>query len=266
MAPFLDKIFSPIVLILLNLAIIKAAEFVGGGKFFAETGLIHGIVLVFVFLILARIFSEYAFGDYILKGFLKIQMAFFLFLGFVHIYEYLGVDVLVIKDSVVELSVTLFYLLWLIGNLIALEFVFRIYEKKSFLKNSIFAGGFVLVSVGIIALHAFSGLVEELPSWTSDAILLAVVVLGVYSSLRILKIKEIMPIFNNFAIYTVPAIALVVLATFSEYSESVGFLSRFNISPTQNLYLSHFIIYAALSLLLIGFGKLKQPTGIYSEM
>ena len=45
LAPF-EKLFTPYALIALNLAIILSAEFVGGGTYFAETGLAHGIAIV----------------------------------------------------------------------------------------------------------------------------------------------------------------------------------------------------------------------------
>ena len=86
---FFEKLLSPYSLIAFNLTIFFSAEFFGGGTYFEETGLMHAIAIVFVVLILIRIFSEYAFSDHILRRFLKIQLGFFLFLGcfcFTHKY------------------------------------------------------------------------------------------------------------------------------------------------------------------------------------
>ncbi|MFZ2303610.1 MAG: hypothetical protein WAV98_02360 [Minisyncoccia bacterium] len=47
----IEKLFTPYVLVALNIAIILSAEFVGGGTYFAETGLTHGIAIIFVGLI-----------------------------------------------------------------------------------------------------------------------------------------------------------------------------------------------------------------------
>ena len=266
MASFLDKVFNHIQLVLLNIAIIAGAEFAGAGKFFEETGLIHGIVLVFVFLIMARIFSEYAFGDYILKGFLKIQLGFFVLLGLIHIYEYLGLYVLKINNVVVESTATLLYVIWLIGNVIALEFVFRIYQKKKITQMAFLIALASLVGLVVVLMHVFSGMVQEVPRWIKDLMVILAIVFGALGIWCTSKITTIMPIFKSYAYYRLPATFLVVAATLSEYAESTGILKQFGISETQNLYLSHFTIYAALSFLLIAYGKLKRPEGIYSEM
>lgn len=265
LAPF-EKLFTSYVLIALNLAIILAAEFVGGGAYFAETGLVHGIAIVFVGLIIVRIFSDYAFSDRILRGFLKIQLAFFLFFGLVHVYEYLGLHFLMLGDEVVELSVAFSYLLWFIGVLLALEFVFRIYRKKSMVFMAILSALLAVGFLGLIGVNVSLAFAENLPAWFPVAILVGIVCFGVAGILSIWSIRKIMPVFEEYSHYAIPAMVLVILAAFSEYFESTGALQAFGISDIQVLYISHFLIYAVLSILLIGFGKLKKPTGIYSEM
>ncbi|MBI5078335.1 MAG: hypothetical protein HZB11_03185 [Candidatus Yonathbacteria bacterium] len=265
LAPF-EKLFTPYALIAFNLAIIFGAGLVGGGTFFAKTGLVHAIAFLFVALIIVRIFSDYAFSDHILKGFLKIQLAFFLFLGFIHIYEYLGLIVFPFNDEVVELSAMGSYLLWILGALLSFEFVFRIYYKKTFLLTAILS---VILAVGfamLLAVNLSSAFAESLSEWLPLAMLASIAVFGIGGILSIRKIRDIMPVFLEYSYYAIPAGILVVLTAFSEYFESTGYLQVFGISQIQNLYISHFLIYAALSLLLIGFGKLKKPRGIYSEM
>lgn len=262
----LEKLFTPYALIALNLVIILSAEFAGGGTFFAGTGLAHGIAILFVALIIIRIFSDYAFSDYILRGFLKIQLAFFLFLGLVHVYEYLGLDVFMFNAEVVELSVMGSYLLWILGSLLALEFVFRIYSKKSamftIVLSALIFGGFSVLVVASIS-PAVAG---SLPEWILLVILAGIVGFGIISILAIVKIREIMPVFTDYSRCAIPAIILVTFAAFFEYFESTGSLATLGISDTQVLYIAHFLIYIALSFLLVGFGKLKKPTGIYEEM
>lgn len=265
LAPF-EKMFTPYVLIALNLAGVLVTEFAGRGTYFAETGLVHAVTILFVVLILVRIFSDYAFSDYILKGFLKIQLSFFLFLGMIHVYEYLGLYVLNIADVVVESTAVLAYLVWLLGNIFAIEWVFRIYRQSSAKFLVIFGTAIALVSALVVALHVYSTSIHEIPEWTHGTTLFLVALSAVVTIWRLNQIKEIMPVFNNYAKYAVPAIILVTLASLSEYAESEGFLNAFGISDVQNLYISHFLIYIALSLLLIGFGKLKKPQGIYADM
>lgn len=127
---YFEKILSPFALIALNLVLVLSAELIGGGMFFHETGLIHAVAFIFVGIILVRVFSDYAFSDYILKGFLKIQFGFFLLIGILHVYEYFGLHVWMLNDEAVELSATMTYLVWILGLLLALQFVFRIYYKK----------------------------------------------------------------------------------------------------------------------------------------
>lgn len=265
LAPF-EKLFTPYILIALNLAIILAAEFVGGGAYFAETGLVHGIAIIFVGLIIVRIFSDYAFSDRILRGFLNIQLAFFLFFGLVHVYEYLGLHFLMLGDEVVELSVAWSYLLWFIGVILALEFVFRIYRKRSMVFTAVLSVFLAVGFIGLIGVNVSPLFAESLPAWLPVAILVLIVGFGATGIFFIKKTREIMPVFEEYSHYAIPAMVLVVLAAFSEYFESTGSLGSFGISEIQNLYIAHFLVYAAACLLLIGFGKLKKPTGIYSEM
>lgn len=264
-APF-EKLFTPYVLIAFNLVIILCAEFIGGGTYFAETGLVHAIAVLFVLLILIRIFSDYAFSDHILRGFLKIQLAFFLFLGLVHVYEYLGLYVFMLNDEIVELSAMASYLLWMLGVLLALEFVFRIYNKKTalftWILSTILAFGFLMLVGANVSITVAERLSELLP----PMMLVAIVGFGVVGIVSLRKIRAIMPVFMEYSRYAIPAMVLLVLTAFSEYFESTHFLNNFGISDTQTLYISHFLIYAVLSLLLVGFGKLKKPMGIYAEM
>lgn len=265
LAPF-EKMFTPYILLALNIAGILVTEFAGGGTYFAETGLVHAVAIFFIGLILIRIFSDYAFGDRILKGFLKIQLAFFMFLGFIHVYEYIGLYVININEVVVESSAVLAYLIWILGNIFATEWVFRIYRQSSAKLMATYGVAIALVAAIVVALHVFSSSIHGIPEWTHGVTLSLVAISGVISIWRVAQIKKIMPVFNDYARYATPAIILVTLASFSEYAESEGFLEAFGVSDVQNLYISHFIVYVALSLLFIGFGKLKKPQGIYADM
>jgi len=261
-----EKLFTMRTLVVFNLAIILLVELVGGGVYFAETGLVHAIAAIFVGLIMIRIFSDHASNDYIFRGFLKIQLLFFLFLGMVHIYEYLGLYVFMLNDEVVELSAMASYLLWMLGLFFALEFVYRIYQKKSALMSIVLV---VLISVGFLGLvlvNISSTFVQILPAWLPVAILVGTVITAIFMIMSILEIRGTMPIFKEYSYYVIPAIILLVFAAFFEYFESTHILNSIGISDSQNLYLAHFFIYAVLSLLFVGLGKLKKPRGIYTDM
>ncbi|MBI5401039.1 MAG: hypothetical protein HZB12_02915 [Candidatus Yonathbacteria bacterium] len=264
LAPF-EKLFAPHALIVFNVAIILAVEFIGRGAFFAETGLVHAIAIIFVGLIIIRIFTDYAFSDHILHGFLKIQLFFFLFLGLVHVYEYLGERVFMMREDVVQLTVMASYFVWLLSNFLALGFVFRIYYKKSQTIMGILWVICALCFAGLVAPSVSSAVVAWFPLWFPKLILAGIVVSGVAGIFAIKKLREIMPVFGEYSQYAIPATILLILASFSEYLESAHSLNVLGISDVQNLYISHFLIYATLSLLLVGFGKLKKPQGIYAE-
>ncbi|MBI5798404.1 MAG: hypothetical protein HZB10_00540 [Candidatus Yonathbacteria bacterium] len=262
----IEKLFTPSILIALNLAIILAAEFMGGGTYFAETGLMHAIAIVFVGLIILQIFTDYAFSDRILKGFLRVQLGFFLFLGLVHFYEYLGLHILMLDSEIVEISVAISYLMWFLGMLLALEFVSRIYYQRSGFVMKILVALISFVALVLIALHVVPDATVYLPVWFPEMVLFVIVVLAFAEISSLVKMRKIMPVFEGYSNYAIPAMTILFLAAFSEYAESTGILNLIGLSDVQNLYISHFLIYAVLSLLLIGFGKLKRPKGIYADM
>jgi len=263
---FIEKIFSPYALIALNIVIVLICEFLGGGTYMAETGFVHAIAVVFVGLIIIRIFSDYAFSDYILRGFLKIQLTFFLFLGFVHIYEYFAEHVFIMREDVVQLTVMASYFVWLISIFLALGFVFRIYYKKSPAVMALLWAIFALCIVGLIAPSVSDAVVAWFPLWFPKLILTGIVVVGILGIWALKKLAVIMPVFREYSYYAIPATIFLVLASFSEYYESVGVSHLIGASEFQGLYISHYTIYICLSLLLVGFGKLKKPKGIYEEM
>lgn len=266
LASTIEKLFAPYVLIALNIAIILLVEFGGGGTFFAETGLVHVLAIVFISLIIIRIFTDYAFSDYILKGFLRIQLAFFLFLGFVHIYEYLGEYVFLLREDVVQLTVMASYFVWLLSLFLALAFVLRIYYKKSPMIMVGLWSFFGLCIVGLVAPSLSPGVVAWFPLWFPKLIILGIIVVGIAGILAIKRLCEIMPVFTEYSHYAIPATIFLIFASFFEYFEASGYLQIIGISDVQNLYLSHFSVYIAFSLLLVGFGKLKRPQGIYADM
>ncbi|MCK9344743.1 MAG: hypothetical protein M0P64_01300 [Candidatus Pacebacteria bacterium] len=266
LASTIEKLFTPYVLIALNVAIILLAEFAGGGTFFAATGLAYLIAVLFVGLIIVRIFSDYAFSDYILKGFLKIQLTFLLFLGLVQFYEYFALNIFSIRPDVVQLTVVASYFMWILSLFLALGFVFRIYYKQSSIIMATLWGLFLLCFAGLIAPNVSTTVVSWFPVWFPKLILMGIVVSATAGIFAVKKLSEIMPVFVEYSHYAIPATILLVLTGFSEYFEATGGLQSFGISAVQNVYISHFLVYAALSLLLIGFGKLKRPQGIYADM
>lgn len=266
LASSVEKLFTPYTLIALNLAIIILAEYAGGGTFFAQSGLVHLIALIFIALIIVRVFTDYAFSDYILKGFLRIQLTFFFFLGFVHIYEYLAEFKFMLREDVVQLTVMASYFVWLLSIFLALGFVLRIYYKTSPMIMWGLWGFFAICIIGLIAPSISPAVVAWFPLWFPKLILTGIITAGIAGIFSLRKLKEIMPVFREYSEYTTLATLFLILSAFSEYFEAAGLMEIIGISEVQNLYLSHFLFYFAISTMLIGFGKLKRPQGIYAEM
>ena len=284
MAQFLDKIFNVYVLVAINILLICVVEFVETGFFSAAGGFLHKAALFFVALVIFRSFSEYSFKDPILKGFLNIQIFFFLILGSVHIYEYIkmgrgseeGVTTMgggmsmtsgmtMADSTVVVTSVALLYFLWLVGNVLAQEFVSRIYHKRSFILLSIFTLLATLITSYVFARNFFDASVPNFSPRSYDLLAAITIIFGFFGVVYAVKLKNIMPIFERYNLFAIPAVFMVVIAALFGYSGYQEFFTQMGIGPTQTLYFSHFLIYMALSSLFIGLGRMKRPTGIYSE-
>lgn len=125
-----------------------------------------------------------------------------------------------------------------------------------------------LAALGLISIVGmnFSEEAIEIVEESVPAILIASIGFGVAGIVNMLKIRKIMPVFMEYSYYAIPASVLIIIATFSEYFESSRILENFGVSETQILYITHFLLYGAISLLLVGFGKLKKPMGIYKDM
>ena len=266
MLTFFDKLINPTLLIVLNILIIVAAEFVGGGTYFDKSGLIHAIAAIFIALIIVRIASDYAYGDAILKTFSKIQVGFLLILVIIHIYKHVGLPVFHLRPEIMVYSVLLTYFLWFVGNIIALQFMFRAYDgRPAFRYNMGWYLAVVLASY-IVLLNFSSTFANAILSWAPHAVIIAVFALAIGTSVSLWRLMKIMPIFKNFGKYKIVANVLFALVASLEHPAVKGFLIDLGFPSAQYLYLSHYLLFIALSLLLVAVGKFKRPTGIYADL
>lgn len=267
MLNYFDRLINPTLLLSLAVSfiLIAGAELISGVAFFPESAIIHVIVVIFVAIIVLRIFSEYAYKDPILRAFSKIEIGSILFLGLIHVYEYLGLSILSIQSKTVHLSVLVGYVVWFLGNIAAMEFMLRTYYKKSKIWSRIIYLLILFTGVFLVWLNFSNSTTMSLPIWIPSAALTSVVVLSIVGLLALWTLKKILPIFENFARYAIPGTILVVFASFFQYTESMTAMSSSNVSPAQDMYLAHFVLFSALCLLLIAVEKFKRPTGIYAE-
>lgn len=255
----LENLLAPYSLAGIILAFVLLAEFAGGGLFFLESGLIHGMTIVFVGLIIIRILSDYASSDPVLKIFLRVQLAASVLLGLTHVYEYLGLYVLGLRSFIVELSVIAIYFVWFLCLLLSLELVSRAYYGGGrniivWVLSTIIVGALVAV----IGINVSDTVASYTPLLMAQILLSFMVALAIMEVSSLESLQEVLPVFKSFSSYVIPATILLFFSAFFEYIESADILSLFNIQNTQITYFSHFLIYAVLALLLIGIGKLKN--------
>lgn len=262
----LDKIFNPFSLIAINILIIIAAEFTGGGMFFMNTGLIHGVAILFIILSVSRIFFHYytydPFFEKIVHGVLGASIIF----TASHIYEYASMNIYhTYKDSTFINAVN-FYLIGFMLIIIGAESFLRIPARRST----------YLIKMLTIAILIFTALIIAFTlngNWASLEInspipfiyAFLVATIGALGIFIIHKLKKLVPIAANFSNYLLASITLIIFATipyiFYDFIKA-RFYSYTN--RHQIIYFSHFAFFAALSLLFLAFTKVSWG-GLYAE-
>lgn len=259
----IERVFSPITLALINIAIIVAAEITG--QLFFRLGLIHIIAVLFVALSVIRIFVRYYSYDPILEKFFQASLAALFVFTLSHIVEYFSMSMgafLYYSDSVLINTVN-FYLISLLLVTAGAEAFLRVRDDRPKAQIKILIG---LIAVLIIAIFIFTIKKEllslELDDPTPYVYMLLVLFFGSIATLKINRIGEYVSISAGFAKFLLAAVILIMLSTapyiFYELLES-----KFNWPLHQIMYLSHFFFYASLSLFFLAFGKVKIAGGIY---
>jgi len=259
----LDKIFNPVVLLALNVAIILGAEFVGGGNFFYDSGLIHAIAVLFILLAAARIFFHRYVYDQYLEKFIHFSIAAFIVFALSHLIEFYTYEVLKLSLDTVFANVANFYAVSLILFALGAESFLSVHDKRRpwllWLLGIILAALSLLVAIFL----AQSSLVSlEITSPIPLIYVAAIAIIGAIACVKIFRISTLVSISSTFSGYMIAAIVLIMAAVlpniFYEPLQTLGFDER------QVIYISHFIFYAALSLMFLAF-RTFSFTGIYSE-
>lgn len=262
----LDRIFNPLSLILINILIIIAAEFTGEGMFFMDTGLIHGIAILFIILAVSRIFFHYytydPFFEKIVHGVLGASIIF----SISHIYEYASMNIYhTYKDSTFINAVN-FYIIGFILIIIGTESFLRIPAHRSTRLIKILTAAISLFAILVIAFTIksdWASLETDNPLPFIYAFL--VLAIGTFGIFIIRKLKKMVPIAANFSNYLLASLLLIIFATvpyiFYEFIEEefYAYTNRYQI-----IYFSHFAFFAALSLLFLAFTKVSWG-GLYAE-
>ncbi len=258
----LGKFLNIYVLLAVNLVIIAAAELIGNGWFFYETGLIHLIGIVFIFLVILIIFTRYSLQDRIIKNFLQICLIAFGIFSITHIIECFAACQPVNNWKIVDFEVMAFYFVGLFALFIATETILRAYRNQSAFKWQ-----YPILTVFLFAMISIVFLANSSVFYYFYAYFAYLVLnsaIGILVITRTLKIGKILPLLSGFVRYFNIGIIFVVLASLFEFFEFFGLGGAIN--EVQTIYLAHFSIFFGMSFIFLGFGKLLNLGGIYQNV
>ncbi len=256
-AVILDRIFGGWVLLGVNLFLIAAVELFGEGKWFLDTGLIHAIAVFFIVLAISRIFLHYYPFDTVLEKFVHACLAALVVFAASHFVEFLSYSVFSLSWGVVFANVGNFYIASLLLVIVGAEFFLRLLYGRSVIYLSLLT---VIVLVPIV----FSAVLFYNPSFL--ALFLEGPVLYLYPILIILitavglhrlrAIQRHTSFTKDFIDYFMVAFVLVALSALQNFLY-VPLENAFGIPIYQTVYVSHFLFYAALSMMFFSFSRIK---------
>lgn len=259
-----EKFLNIYTLLIVNLAIIAAAELIGGSRYFYDTGLIRLIGIIFIGLVVYRIFTHYYFRDQFFKKFLKLSLIVFTMLAATQIFEYLWIKLLPLKQGMAETGVIGLYFASLLFLVAGLEFILRVAQRKPDINLRLPAIILLLAVVFSIVFMAGGAPIfgKNIEIFIYVCLVLTAI-LGIFAINMSLKIRKTLPLFKGFINYLIPGIIFIVMASLFKFFGIFKFLL---INEIQISYLAHFAIYFALSFMFLGFGKLLNLGGIYEDI
>lgn len=257
-----ERFFDAKFLLGLNLAIIIAAETLGGGRMFYDTGLIHVPVSVFVLLASTRIFGRYYLYDPVLKKFLGWSLAALAVLLLSHGIEFvdqnLGHDW---PASSVYGGIISFHLTAILCVAVGAFHILRSYGKMRFATFWL-----VLVAlVGVVAFAAsFATYLGILPYVPPSLYMLIAGAAGVATGVPTMAIGKTVPVLREFSERLTAALTFMTVAAGAEALHLVA--EGEYVIYQQATYVSHFAFFASLSLMFLAFGKLANLGGVYAGL
>lgn len=260
----LDKMFTPLSLLILNMLIIAVVE--AGGEFFFTSGLIHAFALFFIALAFARMFGHSYTHDPILEQFVHMSLAAMAVFAFSHILEFFSLVVLHTYEDATFANVANLYMISLILMTMGAELFLRIYERRSRAVLVFLSTGAALLLLLTVVFSVKDELISLEPDSPVPYIYAAVMgFFALYAFTKVRRIKNLVPAAVPFCTYLLASVALIVLAImvniFYEFLED-GFAWE----EYQIIFLSHYAFFASLSVLFLAFGKLAFLGGIYKEL
>ncbi len=256
-----EKIFSPISLFAINIAIILLAEYTGGGRYFSDTGLIHIITIFFVLLGVARLFHHYYSSDPILERFLRAASLALVTFAFSDV-----IGLIPTPNSGVAFANTLnFFLISILIIAMGTEFIIKIVERRSYTFTWILSIAIAGILGWVFILFHNQQLADFGPQdKTLYLYAAAMIVTGTFGAFRLYTLKKMIPIASEFLDHLMGSFiiisASIVPSIFYKLAEINLGIPRYQLD-----YLSHFAYYAGLSIMFLAFTKLSQLSGLYQQ-
>ncbi len=245
-------------LVISNLAIILIGETFSSA--FTKYEIIDLLVLFLIVLAIYRIATRISLTDPLLRTFVMGCLIALLLFALSKIFGLIGFI------EYHETNASNFVMGGIVSIIIGTEAFLRIYEKRSYLTMrflQFMALGFSAVAMtAMIDYHLVDFYLGAIRDYLYTSFMLIVVVIGL---LRLHKIRKAVPVVRGLATATMIVIILTVIATLPEilYVSTTGFV---NVHHVQVTLISHFILYAALSVLFYAFEQLRNPGGVYNKL
>lgn len=266
MVKSIERIFNLRTLLLLNIAIILAAELAGGGELFYETGLIHAIAVFFIILSVSRIFVHYHSFDRYLEKLIHFSLFALAVLAFSHFVEFISYELFNFSEDTVFANVANFYVLGLLFIALGAEMFLARHDQRKLVLSYILAAAIViqsfLISLFLARDHLISLETESPGVFIYLAIVLCVMAFGVY---KIRRVGKLVSISRGFINYLTATIVLLSISAAQNILYEL-FEDALDLPGIQSIYIAHFEFYAALSLMFLSFVSLSRLPGIYSAI
>jgi len=261
----LEKIFTPYTLLVINLAIVFASETIGHGKTFHDTGIIHGIAVLFIILASTRIFQKYYLFDPEIRNMLRYSLWAMAFFAVSHFVEFASFVLFRTYTDAAFANVINFYVASLLFMAMGSEQVFVAYEKRSKVRMKAYAVA-IAFFIGLTFLFIWKNALislepDEIAPYAYAAVVLGV---GIYGFRQWRRVGKLYPWFGGFVKLMTQATTLIMLATFPNIFYEL--LEHVGVEEVQSIYLSHFTFYAALSVMYLAYGDSLKIGGIHKDI
>lgn len=266
MTSLVEKIFNFWTLLALNIVIILAAEFTGGGTFFYDTGLVHAIAVFFIILSESRVFVHYHTHDQYLEKLVHTSLIAMAVLAVSHFVEFISYMVLKFHEDAVFANVANFYIIsLLLITLGAQMFIDKHDQNRRIFSKIIIA--LILFQAFVICLFLARDELITLET-RSPGVLIYIAGILIAAALTIYKlarIKRLVSISRPFINYLIAAVALIAVSAIQNilyefFEETLG------MPQYQIIYLAHFEFYIALSFFFLSFVRISKLGGLYQAL